>query len=99
MTSEQTEEILGQLAEIRRRIDELRDDWEVQHDAASVMRGLDELSASSAAYPSIEALLFGAARLIERGEPAGHRLEKLSDHLHGYMVGWEDAAQVRSTAQ
>jgi hypothetical protein len=58
-----------------------------------VIRGLDELSASSAAYPSIEALVFGAARLIERGEPAGHRLEKLSDHLHGYMVGWEDASQ------
>ena len=93
MTSKQTQEILAQLAAIRRGIDELRDDWEVQHDAASVMRGLDELSASSAAYPSIEALLFGAARLIERGEPAGRRLEKLSDHLHGYMVGWEDAAQ------
>jgi hypothetical protein len=58
-----------------------------------VIRGLDELSASSAAHPSIQALLFGAARLIERGEPVGHRLEKLSDHLHGYMVGWEDAAQ------
>ena len=60
---------------------------------ATVIRGLDELSASSAAYPSIEALLFGAARLIERGEPAGQRLEKLSDHLHGYSVGWEDAAE------
>jgi hypothetical protein len=93
MTSEQTQEILDQLAGIRRRIDELRDDWEARRDMATVIRGLDELSARSAAYPSIEALLFGAARLIERGEPAGQRLEKLSDHLHGYMVGWEDAAQ------
>ena len=93
MTSQQTQEILDQLAGIRRRIDEMRDDWGAHRDVATVTRGLDELSASSAAYPSIEALLFGAARLIERGEPAGHRLEKLSDHLHGYMVGWEDAAQ------
>jgi hypothetical protein len=93
MTSEQTQEILDQLAEIRRRIDELRDRWETHPDPATVIRELDELSASSGAYPSVEALLFGAARLIERGEPAGHRLEKLSDHLHGYTVGWEDAAQ------
>jgi hypothetical protein len=88
----QTQEILDQLAGIRCRIDELSDCWEVDHDVATVIRGLDELSASSAAYPSIEALLFGAARLIERGEPAGKRLDKLSDHLHGYSVGWEDAA-------
>lgn len=93
MTSKQTQEILDQLAEIRRRTDELHNDWEAHGDRATVIRGLDELSASSAAHPSIEALLFGAARLIERGEPAGQRLEKLSDHLHGYMVGWEDAAQ------
>ena len=93
MTSEETEAILDELAAIRRRIDTLRDDWQAHHDPAGVTRGLDELSASSARYPSIEALLFGAARLIERGEPAGQRLEKLSDHLHGYMVGWEDAAQ------
>ena len=93
MTSEQTQETLDQLAEIRRRIDELRNHWETHPDLATVIRGLDELSASSAAYPSIEALLFGAARLIERGEPAGQRLEKLADHLHGYMVGWEDAAE------
>jgi hypothetical protein len=92
MTSKQTQEILAQLAAIRRGIDELRDDWEAHGDVAIAIRGLDELSASSA-FPSIEALLFGAARLIERGEPAGRRLEKLSDHLHGYMVGWEDAAQ------
>ena len=93
MASEQTQEILDQLAGIRRRIDELSDHWEVDHDVATVIRGLDELSASSAAYPSVEALLFGAARLIERGDPAGQRLEKLSDHLHGYTVGWEDAAE------
>ena len=93
MASKQTQEILDQLAGIRRRIDELSDQWEVEHDVATVIRGLDELSASSAAYPSIEALLFGAARLIKRGEPAGQRLEKLSDHLHGYSVGWEDAAE------
>jgi len=93
MTSEQTQEILDRLAGIRRRIDELRDHWETHRDVPTVIRGLDELSARSAAYPSVEALLFGAARLIERGEPAGQRLEKLSDHLHGYMVGWEDAAQ------
>ncbi len=93
MTSEQTKGILDQLDGIRRRVDELRDDWEAHRDVATVIRGLDELSASSPAYPSIEALLFGAARLIERDEPAGQRLEKLSDHLHGYMVGWEDAAQ------
>jgi len=93
MTSEQTQETLDQLAGIRRRIDELLDEWRAHRDAAAVIRGLDELSASSAAYPSIEALLFGAARLIERDEPAGQRLEKLSDHLHGYMVGWEDAAE------
>lgn len=93
MASKQTQEILDQLDGIRRRTNELRDRWEVDHDVATVIRGLDELSVSSAAYPSIEALLFGAARLIERGEPAGQRLEKLSDHLHGYTVGWEDAAE------
>ena len=93
MTSEQTQEILDQLLGIRRQIDELRDDWDAHHDVATVIRGLDELSVSSAAYPSIEALLFGAARLIARDEPVGQRLEKLSDHLHGYMVGWEDAAE------
>jgi hypothetical protein len=93
VASKQTLEILDQLAGIRRRIDELGDRWEVDHDVANVVRGLDELSTRSARYPSIEALLFGAARLIERGEPAGRRLEKLSDHLHGYIVGWEDAAQ------
>ena len=93
MASRQTQEVLDQLAGIRRRIDELSDHWEVDHDVATVICGLDELSASSAAYPSIEALLFGAARLIERGEPAGQRLDKLSDHLHGYFVGWEDAAE------
>jgi nitroimidazol reductase NimA-like FMN-containing flavoprotein (pyridoxamine 5'-phosphate oxidase superfamily) len=95
VASKQTQEILDQLAGIRRRIDELSEHWEVNHDVAIVIRGLDELSASvsSAAYPSIEALLFGAARLIERGEPAGERLERLSDHLHGYTVGWEDAAE------
>jgi hypothetical protein len=94
VASKQTQEILNQHAGIRRRIAELSDDWEVNHDEETVIRGLDELSASSAAYPSIEALLFGAARLIEGGEPAGKRLEKLSDHLHGYTVGWEDAADV-----
>ncbi len=93
MTPEQTQEILDQLGGIRRRIDELRNHWNTRRDAAAVIRGLDELSASSAAFPSIEALLFGAARLIERGEPAEHRLEKLADHLHGYVVGWEDAVQ------
>ena len=93
MTSEQTQETLDQLAGIRRRIDELLDEWRAHRDAAAVIRGLDELSASSAAYPSIEALLFGAARLIERGDPPRQRLEKLSDHLHGYTVGWEDAAE------
>ena len=93
MTSKQTQEILDQLDGIRRRVDELSDHWEVDHDVTTVIRGLDELSASSAAYPSLEALLFGAARVIERGESAAHRLEKLSDHLHGYTVGWEDAAQ------
>ena len=93
MASKQTQEILDQLDGIRRRTNELRDRWEIDHDVATVIRGLDELSVSSAAYPSIEALLFGAARLIERGEPAGQRLEKLSDHLHGYTVGWEDAAE------
>ncbi len=93
MASKQTQESLDQLAGIRRRIDELSDHWEVDHDVATVIRGLDELSVSSAAYPSVEALLFGAARLIERGDPAGQRLEKLSDHLHGYTVGWEDAAE------
>jgi hypothetical protein len=97
MTSEQTQEILNQLAAIRRRIDQLRNDWDSHGDVAAVIRGLDELSASSSPYPSIEALLYGAARLIERGEPAGQRLEKLSDHLHGYMVGWEDAAQARGS--
>jgi hypothetical protein len=93
VASKQTQEILDQLVGIRRRIDELSDHWELDHDVASVIRGLDELSAGSAAHPSIEALLFGAARLIERGDPAGRRLEKLSDHLHGYAVGWEDAAE------
>ena len=95
MTPEETQTVLDQLTGIRRRIDELRHQWEAQRDAPTVIRGLDELSAGSAAFPSIQALLFGAAQLIDRGEPAGHRLEKLSDHLHGYMVGWEDASQAR----
>ena len=93
MTSDETQETLDELAAIRRRIDALRKEWDAHRDAANVIRGLNELSATSAAYPSIEALLFGAAQLIERGEPPGHRLEKLSDHLHGYVVGWEDATQ------
>ena len=90
-----TQDTVDALAAIRHRIDELRAQWEADHDSAAVTRSLDELSASSAAYPSIEALLVGAARVIERGEPAGHRLEKLSDHLHGYTVGWEDGAKAR----
>ena len=95
MTSERAQEVVAQLAGIRRRIDELRDHWDAPHREMAMMVGaLDELSVSSAPYPSVEALLFCAARLIERGEPAGHRLEKLCDHLHGYMVGCEDAAQV-----
>ena len=77
MASEQTQGILGQLAGIRRRIDEISEHWELDHDVAIVIRGLDELSASSAVYLSIEALLFGAARLIERGDLGGQRLEKL----------------------
>ncbi len=93
MASQKTQETLDELAGIRRRIDELRNHWGPHSEVAAVIRELDELSASSAAYPSIQALLFGAARVIERGEPAGHRLEKLSDHLHGYIVGWEDAAE------
>ncbi len=99
MTSEQTKQVLDELAGIRRRVDELRHVWESEHDVAAVIRGLDEQSARSAAHPSIQALLFGAARLIERGEPAGHRLEKLSDHLHGYMVGWEDAAEAGASSR
>ena len=97
MTSDQTQETLGQLRGIRRRMDELRNRADAHSEVATVISGLDELSASSTAYPSIQALLFGAARLIERGEPAGHRLEKLSDHLHGYMIGWEDAAKSSSS--
>ena len=93
MASKQTQETLDQLAGIRCHIDELGSRWEVDHDVTTVIRGLDQLSASSAAHPSIEALLFGAARLIERGDPPRQRLEKLSDHLHGYTVGWEDAAE------
>jgi hypothetical protein len=73
MTSEQTQEILGQLAGIRRRIDELRDDWEAHRDVASVIRGLDELSVSSAAYPSVEALLFARVPQLVgiRGQVSG----------------------------
>lgn len=97
MASRQLEEILDELAGIRRSVDQLAERWAVDHDEAKVIQGLDALSAASAAYPSIEALLFGAARLIERGEPAGRRLEKLSDHLHGYTVGWDDAAQAGFT--
>ena len=92
MTMSDTQEALEQLAAIRRRIDYLRDDWDAHGDSASVIHSLNDLSARSAAFPSIRALLLGAAELIERGEEAGHRLEKLSDHLHGYTVGWEDAA-------
>lgn len=92
MTSDGREEVLEQLALIRRRVDELRESWDAHHNVAGIVRELDGLSAGSTALPSIEALLFGAARLIEESEPAGHRLEKLSDHLHGYMVGWEDAS-------
>ena len=93
MTSDRTRDVLEQLTVTRRRVDELRKTWDAHHDVAEVVAELDELSAGSAAFPSIEALFFGAARLIEGSEPAGHRLEKLSDHLHGYMVGWEDASQ------
>jgi hypothetical protein len=71
----------------------VRNDWEAHRDVDAAAHGLQELAATSTAYPSIEALLLGAAGLIKRGEPAGHRLEKLSDHLHGYIVGWEDAAE------
>ena len=35
MTSDQTQEILDQLAGIRRRIDELRNDWDAHRDVAS----------------------------------------------------------------
>jgi hypothetical protein len=97
VASRPVQEILDQLAGIRRGVDQLAERWAVDHDDEKVIHGLDALSAASAAYPSIEGLLFGAARLIERGEPAGQRLEKLSDHLHGYTVGWEDAAQTGST--
>jgi hypothetical protein len=97
MTSQHTQETLDHLARTRRRIDELREDWEAHHDVPTVIHGLDELSASAAAYPSIEALLYGAARLIERDAPAGQRLEKLSDHLHGYIVGWEDATHAAAS--
>jgi hypothetical protein len=93
--SEGTPETLDELTEIRRRLDELRDVWDSRRDLACVIRGLEELSLRAVAYPSVEGLLFGAARLIEGGEPAGYRLEKLSDHLHGYAVGWEDAVQAR----
>jgi hypothetical protein len=96
MKSQQTQEILDHLGSIRRRIDELRSDWEAHHDVDVAAHQLHELAATSTGYPSIEALLLGAAELIKRGEPAGHRLEKLSDHLHGYMVGWEDAAEARA---
>jgi hypothetical protein len=37
-----------------------------------VIRGLDDLSASAATNPSIEALLSGAARLIEAVNPPGN---------------------------
>ena len=93
MAPHSKQETLDTLTETRRRVDALSAQWEVDHDASAVTQSLDELSANLRAYPSIEALLFGAARVIERGEPAGHRLEKLSDHLHGYTVGWEDAAR------
>lgn len=55
-----------------------------------VNAGSDELSLLAVEPDGLR--LLGAAQLIKRGEPAGHRLEKLSDHLHGYIVGWEDAA-------
>jgi hypothetical protein len=87
---------LDHLASVRRDLDELRNDWEAHRDVGAATHQLHELAAKSAGYPSIEALLLGAAELIKRGEPAGHRLEKLSDHLHGYMVGWEDAAEARA---
>ncbi len=94
MDSQGTEETLNQLASIRNRIDGLRKQWEADHDAGAAAQSLHELAATSTEYPSIQALLLGAARLIEDGEPAGARLEKLSDHLHGYMVGGEDAAEL-----
>lgn len=51
MSSEQIQEILEQLAGIRRRIDELHNDWEAHRDALGVIRGLDEVSARADAYP------------------------------------------------
>jgi hypothetical protein len=86
---------LDELAGIRSQIDTLPDAWDANHDVTRTIGQLEALSATCAAYPSIQALLYGAARVIEDGEPAGRRLEKLSDHLHGYVVGWEDGAAPR----
>lgn len=97
MAAKSTVATLDELAGIRSRIDTLRDDWDANHDVTRTIRQLDALSATCTAYPSIQALLYGAARVIEDGEPAGRRLEKLSDHLHGYVVGWEDGAARRTS--
>ena len=90
MKSQQTQETLDHLASIRRRIDELRNDWEAHHDVDAAAHQLHELAATSTGYPSIEALLLGAAQLIKRGEPAGHRWRNSPTTLtgiHGRLGG------------
>ncbi len=98
MDAQSAEEALAALVAARRRIDELGEEWNANGDAGAVVRQLDELSTQMAMLASVAALLYGAARLIERGEePADRRLERLSDHLHGYQVGWEDAMASRES--
>jgi len=88
---------IDELAGIRGRVGDLCAEWESHHDVTTVIRRLDELASSCVTYPSIQALLFGAARLIEGGDDPGRRLEKLSDHLHGYVIGWEDGVRSSTT--
>jgi hypothetical protein len=76
-------------------VDDIAADFRARGDARAVIDALDVLARDIEPSSSVGALVDGAARLIERGEPPERRLERLADHLHGYSIGWSDAIQVR----
>lgn len=79
--------------ETRRRVKDIVAAWRAGHDSAATVAALDALSVELTRTASLAALVYGAARLIEEGEGVEPRLERLGDHLHGYRIGWSDAAE------